>query len=214
MIDWLDADDPTLFEQIYTHYITRKGSEELLDFIRNTDFFYAPASTKYHLSRQGGLVKHSIDVFRRLTRCTIEEYQQSCQWSMESLAICGLLHDLCKINTYVPTYKNVKTYALEDLQTCDKKAIKHDDGGDYIWKCVQTYAFDEAYPYGHGEKSVFLIQRYMQLTDDEAQAIRYHMGAWQNADTQNAGKVFEKNHLALWLSIADELATFIDEKNK
>ena len=212
MYEILGTDSKETFEQIYQHFITRSGSAALLDYIETTDFFDAPASAKYHLSRKGGLATHPINVFHRLFRCMMEEYHQSNPWSMESLAIISLLHDLCKINTYVPTCKNVKSYAVEDLESCDRRSIKHDDGGDFIWKSVQTFAFDEDYTFGHGEKSVYIIQQFMRLTPDEAQAIRYHMGAWKNADTNDAGKVFEKNHLALWLSIADQLSTFIDEE--
>ena len=149
------------FIQIYKQYINRPGSDKLLDFLlsKNSDFFEAPASTRYHLNYEGGLVEHSLNVYDclkdYLSRDRIKNtYQLS--FSEESIAIVALLHDLCKINVYKKGMRNVK------------------ENGQWIQ--VPTYEFEDKLPYGHGEKSVYMISGYMKLTREEAIAIRYHMG--------------------------------------
>lgn len=85
------------FKELYRRYIHREGAEELLEWMeRETDFFTAPASTKHHLAYPGGLVEHSVNVFRELRKVVIDN-----EPTMEAVAICALLHDLCKANTYV-----------------------------------------------------------------------------------------------------------------
>lgn len=171
------------FISIYRNNIHRDGAEELLNYIKQSDFFTAPASTRYHSSHEGGLCEHSINVYDRLK--TVAPYADE-----ETLAICGLLHDLCKTGFYTTSIRNVKV--------------------DGMWVQKPYYTVEDKFPYGHGEKSVFMIERFMRLTTDEAMAIRWHMGGFD--DNKDCSHAFEKYPLAMHLHIADMLATYLDEK--
>ena len=184
------------FIDIYKTYIHREGSDKLLDFLlsHNSDFFEAPASTRFHGSYEGGLLEHSLNVYDCLKDYldrprTKEVYQL--QYNEESIAIVALLHDLCKINCYKKSYRNVK------------------ENGQWIQ--VPTYEYNDTLPYGHGEKSVYMISGYMRLSREEAFAIRYHMGFAGNEDARNVGSAFEMFPLAFALSTADMEATYFLE---
>ena len=173
------------FTTLYKANITRPGSAELLAYLEKSDFFTAPASTRYHSAYEGGLCQHSLNVYNQLRDAT--------GLNTETISICGLLHDLCKTGFYTVSTRNVK----------------NDVTGQ--WEKKPYYAVEDKLPYGHGEKSVFMIERYMRLTIEEAMAIRFHMGEYTD---QNTGKAFEKYPLALFLHQADERATFLDEKEE
>lgn len=193
------------FLSLYREHITRPGSAELLAYLEKSDFFTAPASTRYHGSYEGGLCEHSLNVFAELkelvTARPLPEWASRYDTDpicpnktfMESLAICGLLHDLCKVGFYTVSTRNVK----------------NDQTGQ--WEKKPYYAVEDKLPYGHGEKSVFMIERYMRLNIEEAMAIRFHMGEYTD---QNTSRAFEKYPLALFLHQADERATFLDEKKE
>lgn len=175
------------FMGVFSDIITRQGKEKLLEYIEKTDFFTAPASTKYHGAYVGGLLEHSINVFNRMQRHTDK-------YSIETLAIVSLLHDLCKADFYTTDYRNVK----------------QPDGN---WEKEPYYTVNDKLPIGnHGDKSVFIIQRFIPLSAEEVAAIRYHMGAYQEGDMKNLSKVYEKYPLALLLHSADMEATYFDEK--
>jgi hypothetical protein len=142
------------FIKIYKENITRAGSDKLLEWIETTDFFTAPASTRYHCACENGLVMHSVSVYNTMVEKHFDEENDSA----ESFAICALLHDLCKAQFYKVSTRNVK----------------NEETGR--WEKVPYYAIEDRFPYGHGEKSVFLIERCMKLRLDEAMAIRWHMG--------------------------------------
>lgn len=158
-----------------------------------TDFFDAPASTKYHLSEKGGLVKHSLNVYHTLKNlCCL--YAENI--SQDSIAIVGLLHDLCKTNFYALEQKNVKT--------------------NYGWTTQWGYTIDDQYPIGHGEKSVILLQPYIKLTKDEILAIRWHMGGFDNAFKGGEiaySKAISVCKLLSLLEISDLLSTRILESD-
>ena len=187
------------FTELYQTHIHRPGAEELLNYLtsKNSDFFIAPASTMYHGDYDCGLVTHSIDVYHCLSdylsrnRC---ESHYNMKYNDETIAIVALLHDVCKINCYKKYMRNQKN-----------------DMGE--WEQVPAFKFEDPDPYGHGEKSVFLIGKFMKLTNEEAFAIRYHMGFSGNEDARNVGRVFEKYPLALALHVADmEASYYIDDK--
>ena len=186
------------FIDLYKKHIKREGSQELLDFLlsNKSDFFDAPCSTKYHLSREGGLVEHSINVYEclkaYLDRKRVKELY-NLDYSDESIAIVALLHDLCKVNVYKKTTRNVK-----------------DESGKWIQ--IPSYDFQDDLPYGHGEKSVYIISGFMRLSRDEAFAIRYHMGFSDTENVRNVGEAFAKFPLAFALSTADMEATYFIEK--
>ena len=150
------------FIEIYQKYIKRPGSEKLLEFLlsSHSDFFQAPASTRYHGNYPGGLVEHSLNVYEclkdYLNRPRVKN-TYGLNYSEESVAIVALLHDVCKINCYKKGFRNVK-----------------DENGK--WQQVPSYDYEDSIPYGHGEKSVYIITGYMRLSREEAFAIRYHMG--------------------------------------
>lgn len=185
------------FIDIYNKFITREGADKLLEYLlsKSSDFFTAPASTRFHGSHEGGLVEHSLNVYDclldYLSRDRVKDvYKISC--SDESIAIVSLLHDVCKISCYKIGTRNVK-----------------DTNG--VWQSVSTYEFEDNLPYGHGEKSVYIITGFMKLTRDEAFAIRYHMGFSGIEDKRNIGDSFEKYPLSFALATADMEATYFIE---
>ena len=117
-------------------------------------------------------------------------------YSDETIAIVSLLHDLCKVNVYRVSTRNVK------------------DPVTGQWKPMPYYEFDDNLPYGHGEKSVYVISGFMRLTREEAFAIRDHMGVSNDDDARNVAKAIELFPLALALSIADTEATYFVEARK
>ena len=146
----------TEFEKIYTEHIKREGSEELLNWLRSTDFFTAPGSTRFHDSYAGGLADHSVRVFKNLSR--LARAYPELKFSYETAAIVTLLHDVCKAGCYKTEMRNRKN-----------------DFGQ--WEKYPVYTFKEDFAFGgHGSKSVYLIQKFMKLTDEEAVAINCHMG--------------------------------------
>ena len=187
------------FISIFKNKIHREGAEKLLDYLcsDHCDFFTAPASTRYHGSHPGGLLEHSLNVYDclcdYLSRPRVREVYGLCT-SEESIAISALLHDLCKINFYKESTRNVK-----------------ENGA---WKAVPYYTIEDELPYGHGEKSVYIISGFMRLTRDEAFAIRYHMGFSGCEDNNTVGSAFSRFPLAVALFTADMEATYFLEGNK
>ena len=174
----------------YTENIKREGSDNLLRWLESTDFFTAPASTRYHGAYEGGLCYHSLSVFYQLQRMYKAYSDKVGDVSKESLAICSLLHDLCKIECYSVGTKNVK------------------ENGQWVQK--PFYQFDEKFSFGgHGSKSVYLIQKYMKLTDEEAVAINCHMGTWDTNETSKIGDAYKNYPLAWLVHVADEASSFI-----
>lgn len=186
------------FIEIYRQNITRPGADKLLAWLETTDFFEAPASTRFHLSRPGGLVEHSVHVYERLRELVGNEKTMAERFDAEiyeSCAICGLLHDICKANFYKVEMRN----------------RKNEQGR---WEQYPFYVVDDQLPYGHGEKSVYVISGFMKLTREEAMAIRWHMGFSDNefkAGGYSVGNAFEKFPLALLTHMADLQATYLDE---
>ena len=188
------------FIDIYNAYIKREGADKLLEWLTDpaSDFVTAPASTRYHNAWEGGLCAHSLNVYECLRDYLDREKVKKefgLLYSPESIAIVALLHDLCKVNIYKVSTRNVK-----------------DEFGR--WKTVPYYEFDDQLPYGHGEKSVYMISAYMKLTREEAFAIRYHMGFSEEGNARNVGAAFEKFPLALALSIADTEAAYYVETER
>ena len=182
------------FIEIYKENIKRPGSEKLLEWLQGTDFFTAPASTKFHGACESGLVMHSLSVYHTM----IEKHFNAESDSMESFAICALLHDLCKTQFYKVSTRNVK----------------NDETGQ--WEKKPYYSVEDMFPYGHGEKSVFLIERFMKLKPAEAVAIRWHMGGFDEAAKGGSFAIsiaYEKYPLAVKLHLADLESTYLREKH-
>ena len=183
------------FIEIFREKITREGSDKLLDYLMKSDFFTAPASTRYHGACEGGLLQHSLNVYDCLVdilnRPRMKELY-GVEYSDESIAIAGLLHDVCKVNFYKTSFRNVK-----------------DETGK--WVSAPYYTIEDNLPYGHGEKSVYIVSGFMRLTRDEAFAIRYHMGFSGTEDTNNVGRALEMFPLAYAVCCADMEAAFLME---
>ncbi len=204
------------FEQLMTQ-VQRPGIERLMEYIKsNTDFYKAPASTRFHLSCEGGLLQHSLNVYD----CLIAKKSSPiwvnilAQYPEESLIIMALLHDFCKANFYTKGYKNQKTYDPEKVQKASPKEIKSDPQGKFIWETIETYEINDMLPLGHGEKSVIILQKFIMLTWEEIFAIRWHMGFSENKDNWNTmGDAMEKLPIILALHEADLEASKILEKD-
>ena len=179
------------FCRIFTENVKRHGAKELLDWLCKTDFFTAPASTKYHCACTNGLVMHSLSVYDVLLEKHFDEEIDS----LESFTICALLHDLCKAQFYKVSTRNVK----------------NEETGN--WEKVPFYAVDDVFPYGHGEKSVFIIERFMKLRIEEAMAIRWHMGGFDDGGGFTISVAYQKYPLAVKLHLADLESTYLREKN-
>ena len=185
------------FLEIFYDNIERDGSERLVEWLEKSDFFTCPASAKRHSAYKGGLCQHSINVYKRFVKLLESEYGS--EWnkkvSPESVAIMGLLHDVCKVGTYVEDQKNVKI--------------------DGRWEQKPYYRVEDSLPYGHGEKSVYILSAFIKLTREEALAINWHMGEY-DARVQNGSSmlsdVFYKYPTCFLLHLADLSATYLDEK--
>ena len=189
--------DKEQFLDIYKTNITRDGADKLLDFLEHkSDFFAAPASTRYHGAYEGGLLRHSLNVYECLVQYLARERVKDTyklNVSDETAAIVALLHDVCKVNFYTVSYRNAK----------DEKTGQ--------WEKVPYYSINDTLPYGHGEKSVYMVSGFMRLSREEAMAIRWHMGFSGIEDKNTIGRALEKYPLAFALSVADMEASYFLE---
>ena len=168
--------------------IHREGLEDLLNWLLRSDFFTAPASTRFHGAYKGGLCEHSLDVYA-MAKKAISAYELDL--SEESVVISALFHDLCKVNFYKEDFRNQKI--------------------DGVWQQVPCYIIEEKYCFGgHGAKSVFLVQQFMKLKTDEAAAINCHMGATSGGDSvRETSSAYQAFPLAWIIHVADEAATYL-----
>ena len=187
----MKLDYKEIFLEQFRANVTRRGADRLLDWLLSTDFFDAPASTRFHAAYAGGLVEHSVNVYRTLMKKHFVEGVDD----LESVTICTLLHDICKAGFYEVSYRNRKN-----------------DAG--VWEKVPYYTVNDKFPYGHGEKSVFLIERFMRLKTEEAVAIRWHMGGFDDAAKAGSfaiANAYEQYPLAVKLHLSDLEATYLCE---
>lgn len=190
------ATDKEEFIKLYKENITREGADKLLEFLEKSDFFTAPASTRYHGAYEGGLLRHSLNVYECLKEYLERDRVRQLYGlnaSGESAAIVALLHDICKVNLYTVSTRNAK----------------NEQTGQ--WEKVPYYSIHDTLPYGHGEKSVYMISGFMRLTREEAMAIRWHMGFSGIEDKNTIGKALEMYPLAFALSVADMEASYFLE---
>ncbi len=179
------------FLSLFREKVQREGAERFLSWLAGTDFFTAPASTKFHCACPGGLAMHSLNVYRVLREKYFDEGD-----SEESFALCGMLHDVCKAQFYKTATRNVK----------------NDETGQ--WEKKPFYTVEDAFPYGHGEKSVYLIERFLRLKPAEAMAIRWHMGGFDEAARGGSfaiSNAYDRYPLAVKLHLADLEATYLRE---
>ena len=167
----------------------RDNIENLIDFLNKTDFFEAPASTRFHGCYEKGLLEHSIKVYEILKE-KVKHTPIEINISEDSIKIIALLHDICKANFYKIDYRNAKN-ALG------------------VWEKVPYYTVEDTIPYGHGEKSVMMISEYIKLTPEEKYAIRWHMGYTEPKELYNTiGLAYKKYPIALLTHEADLEATY------
>lgn len=192
--------------------VNRPGMDKLLDYIRQSDFYKAPASTKYHLSCEGGLLQHSLNVLDALREIMTKEndgrnedgtprikYHYSVAGKFvatipeESLSIIALLHDICKTYFYTTSMRNAK----------------NEQTGK--WEKVPYFTVKDRMPLGHGDKSVMIIKQYIDLTTPEMYAIWHHMGFTENADFQTLTNAIDKFPIIWAMHTADMMASHFME---
>lgn len=179
------------FLEILRTNVTRNGIDKFIDWLEKTDFFEAPASTKFHAAYAGGLLEHSLNVYD----VYMEKHFVEGEDNLESVTICTLLHDLCKANFYKLSKRNQKI--------------------DGQWVEVDFYTVEDTFPYGHGEKSAFLIERFMRLKIDEACAIRWHMGGFDDSAKGGSfaiSNAYDKYKIAVKMHLSDLEASYLREK--
>ena len=180
----------TEFKDIVANMIHRDGIDGLMTWLDSTDFYSTPSSTRYHGAEPGGLVAHSIAVYNRLKQKQTDETD-------ETIAIASLFHDLCKCNFYKQTFRNVKNEVTGK------------------WEKVPSYEVNDQFPLGHGEKSMFIVMKFMNLTDEEAMAIRWHMGfsaVEQQFEKPSMARAMQICKLVIKLQEADTESSFWDGK--
>ena len=166
----------------------REGMEKVIDFLEKSDFFTAPASTRFHGSYEKGLLEHSMKVYEILKD---KLNKNDMHINDDTVKIVALLHDICKTNYYKVDYRNAKNEMGE-------------------WVKVPYYTVEDTIPYGHGEKSVMMLTEFIKLTNEEKYAIRWHMGFTEPKENyQYIGIAYKKYPLALMLFEADLDATYI-----
>lgn len=182
----------------------REGFENCILELENLGFFSASASAAFHLNKEGGLVKHSLNVCKtalKIRECMVQ-LKESLQYALpiDSVIIASLLHDICKVDIY-------------------KKTIKRQKNNDGQWVDVEGYDVDYSEnPLGHGEKSVIMaLQAGVKLTKDEILAIRWHMQAWelpfQSYEAKSClNKAKEISPLVTIIQTADGLSSNLLEK--
>lgn len=195
--------DKKIFIELYRRTIAREGADKLLEWLCDdsaSDFFTAPASTRFHMAQPGGLCRHSLNVYYRLEEIVAAERAKDPALvegiTEESIAVAALLHDLCKVNLYAVSTRNVKR-------------------PDGTWEQVPYYTVDDALPYGHGEKSVYMIGGFMRLTRDEAMAINWHMGGFDarvKGGDFSLSNAFNRHPFAVMAHLADIAASYLDER--
>lgn len=184
-------DARAVFVDIFERLIIPKRPEadQLLRWIEDeTDFFKAPASTRFHGAFESGLCNHSLAVYEHL-KFLNQAY--GFNFAEDAMALCALCHDICKCNTYKVSSRNVKNEKTGQ------------------WEKVPFYAFEEQTPYGfHGPKSVYFVQRFIPISFEEACAIACHMGFSDQNNMNSVSSVYENNELAWALHVADEAASW------
>lgn len=186
--------------------VKRDGIDKLLEFIRKSDFYTAPASTRFHSHNEGGLLLHSYNVY-----LCLREKKRTWPWSAvlegvddESIIITALLHDICKVYLYVPEYRNQKVYS--------ETGTKSDGNGRFDWVTVPGWKVEDKIPYGHGEKSVMMIEEFVKLKPVERMMIRWHMLFTEPKESYSTiGDAIRKYPAIIAIHEADLEATYLLE---
>lgn len=171
----------------------RTGIENVIKYLEETDFFVAPASTRFHGNYDGGLAEHSLNVYKLLK---VKNEQFDLGLSQETMAITALLHDVCKINLYHAATKNRK----------NPKTLK--------WESYKGYGYEDNFPIGHGEKSVIQLMHFIRLKKQEIIMIRWHMGGYEDkSQLNNLSAAWNMHPAATALHTADLESSYILEEH-
>lgn len=197
------------FENLVRTYIKREGVDALLKWLEKSDFYTAPATSQYLFSVEGGLCQYSMLVFKHMYCLACMYYGTPTEtgvfggesedddgaFSMESLAIVALFHAIYKVNCYVRDFKNVKVNGR--------------------WEQQSYWRWDEDFVYGRGAKSVYILQQFMRLYIDEAQAIRFHTAGAEDPLSGTSERlyqnVFDSSKFAVLLHLATVYTTWLGE---
>lgn len=206
----MPTEDTTKLEEMKNRFIglcrtvQRDGMDALLEWLEKSDFYTAPASSRFHGCYSGGLLEHSLNVYDTLSGFVSRYPDLGIE--PESVVIVALFHDLTKANYYTVDFKNVKVYS--------EGGSKRDERGYFDWVSEPFYKVEDRLPLGHGEKSVIILQSFIKLKRDEIFAIRFHMGAFDAAvkgGDSSMNKAFEMSPLAAMAHLADMEATYLIE---
>lgn len=171
--------------------VDREDMDKLISWLEKSDFFTAPASTKFHGNYEGALVEHSLNVYELLNE---KAKRFNLNVSEENIIIAALLHDVCKVNFY-------------------KKEVKWRKDKNDKWEQYEPYVIDDSMPLGHGEKSVMLLQAFIKLKREEIFMIRYHMGGFLGEEEKrNMYKAIDLVPSIVAIHTADfEASTFLEK---
>lgn len=180
--------------------------EELIRKLCDSDFFYAPASTKYHNAMEGGLADHCLNVYYNL-KSLVQRKGLEDSIPEDSIIISALLHDFSKVEFYEKGIRNEKVYSAT--------GSKSDELGRYDWVSKNCWKVRESkFVYGnHAETAEYMARQYVPLTIEESCAILNHMGGKDvhSANGDNMTEIFNQYPLAVLLHTADLISTYIDE---
>lgn len=183
--------------------------EVFTDWLKKSDFYRAPCSTKYHLNREGGVAEHHMNVLMQLLWKVLPANKRQ----LGACVLAALGHDLCKVGVYQKQYKNTKTYLKEGDIPPDGAQIKQDQGGQFYWAEDYYYVFKDSMPFGHGRKSAYILHGFFpEIGEEVYSAVDSHMA--DAVSNPRFLQLFASNRLALNLHIADVLATYLDEYGK
>ena len=214
-----------IFEALMSK-VKREGIDGLMGYIRKSDFYTAPTSTRFHLSVEGGLLQHSLNVYDALVASLKDNGDGTFSYMVagkevekipeESVILMALVHDICKTYFYAAEIKNRKVYDKDRVEEARaaRQQIKNDSNGDYFWESYNGYTVDDQIPYGHGEKSVMIVENYIKLTGMERYAIRWHMGFTDVSPMQQytISAAYKKYPIAWALHNADmQASTFMED---
>ena len=181
----------------------RPGIDKLCEKLDEIGFSTAPCSGSYHLAKEGGLAEHSLNVYKIMREDAASKMPYSYRnKNYDSIIICSLLHDVGKCGDY-----GKPNYVPNMIK--DGRPTKADP--------VQKYKQSESTPYetnkdlspiDHEIRSVKIVSKYIDLTEDEELAILWHNGLYGNFKYQIQS---HETPLYLLLHSADMWASRVTE---
>lgn len=188
-----------LVNAISEERLDSEHKQRLVEYLESSDFFTAPASTKYHSSHEGGLCAHSLTVYSAL-ESLVEQFTDG-EFSEDSLKIVALFHDISKANYYESYLRNVKNDITGQWEKVPEYRVKSAD--------------DRLIVGNHEQTSEYILRRFIRLTPEESVAILHHHGGMGHDCSQvDMSVIFSKYPLALLLHTADMFGAYMFEKNE